>query len=48
MNFEVVKRVRDVVFVSLVLYGVSGISDVDIKIVISLGIAKINIYTEFC
>lgn len=48
MNFEVVKCVCDVVSVLLVLYGVSGISDVDIKIVILLGIVKINIYMEFC
>lgn len=48
LNFEVVKRVRDAVFVLLVLHGASGISDADIKTAILLGIAKINIYTELC
>lgn len=37
LNFEVVKRVRDAVFVPLVLHGASGISDADIKTAIFVG-----------
>lgn len=48
LNFEVIKKVREVVSIPLVLHGASGISDDDIRQAIDLGIAKINIHTELC
>jgi ketose-bisphosphate aldolase len=48
LRFDVIEAVRKAVSVPLVLHGASGISDADIKIAISLGIAKINIHTELC
>lgn len=48
LDFCVVERCRDVVPVPLVLHGASGIGDDDVRIAISLGIAKVNIHTELC
>ena len=46
LDFKRLKKIRDKVPVPLVLHGGSGIADADFKKAISLGINKINIYTE--
>lgn len=46
LDFELLKKICEVVDVPLVLHGGSGISDLDIKKAISLGICKINVSTE--
>lgn len=46
LDFERLDIIREKVSVPLVLHGGSGISDTDFKKAISLGICKINIYTE--
>ena len=46
LDFELLDTVRKRVGIPLVLHGGSGISDNDFKRAISLGIAKINIFTE--
>lgn len=48
INFDVLKRVRDVVSIPLVLHGASGISNEDVRKAIELGITKVNIHTELC
>ncbi|MCT7757260.1 MAG: class II fructose-bisphosphate aldolase family protein, partial [Lactobacillus iners] len=47
LNFDRLKEIADAVDVPLVLHGGSGIPQDQIKRAISLGIAKININTEF-
>lgn len=47
LNFDRLKEIADAVDVPLVLHGGSGIPQDQIKKAISLGIAKININTEF-
>ena len=47
LNFDRLKEIADAVYVPLVLHGGSGIPQDQIKKAISLGIAKININTEF-
>lgn len=47
LNFDRLKKIADAVDVPLVLHGGSGIPQDQIKKAISLGIAKININTEF-
>ena len=46
LDFARLKKIRDKVPVPLVLHGGSGINAADFKKAISLGINKINIYTE--
>ena len=46
LDFERLEQIREKVPVPLVLHGGSGISDADFKRAISLGINKINIYTD--
>ncbi len=46
LDFDRIARIRDLCDIPLVLHGGSGISDDDFRKAISLGIAKINIYTE--
>jgi len=46
LDFERLQQIRQKVSVPLVLHGGSGISDADFKKAISLGISKINIYTD--
>ncbi len=46
LDFERLKEIADATPVPLVLHGGSGISDDDFKTAISIGICKINIYTE--
>lgn len=46
LDFERLATIRDRVSVPLVLHGGSGITDTDFKKAVSLGICKINIYTE--
>ncbi len=46
LDFERLQRIRDKTQAPLVLHGGSGISQADFKKAISLGICKINIYTE--
>ena len=48
INFEILAKVRESVSIPLVLHGVSGIGDEDIRHAIDLGITKINIHTELC
>ena len=45
-DFQRLKEIADATSVPLVLHGGSGISDNDLRRGISLGICKINIYTE--
>lgn len=47
LDFERLQAITKVVAIPLVLHGASGISDDDIKKAISLGIAKVNINTDF-
>ncbi|KAA9234734.1 MULTISPECIES: class II fructose-bisphosphate aldolase [Aerococcus] len=47
LNFDRLKEISDAVDVPLVLHGGSGIPQDQVKKAISLGIAKININTEF-
>ncbi|NOY59591.1 MAG: class II fructose-bisphosphate aldolase [Calditrichaeota bacterium] len=46
LDFERLETIRESVSVPLVLHGGSGITETDFKKAISLGICKINIYTE--
>jgi fructose-bisphosphate aldolase, class II len=46
LDFERLRKIADATSVPLVLHGGSGISDDDFRTAISLGICKINIYTE--
>ncbi|MBN2412283.1 class II fructose-bisphosphate aldolase [candidate division KSB1 bacterium] len=46
LDFKRLKKIRDKVPVPLVLHGGSGIAVADFKKAVSLGINKINIYTE--
>jgi fructose-bisphosphate aldolase class II len=46
LDFERLAQIRDAIPVPLVLHGGSGISDDDFRKAISLGICKINFYTE--
>lgn len=46
LDFERLKRIAEASSVPLVLHGGSGISEDDFRTAISLGICKINIYTE--
>jgi fructose-bisphosphate aldolase, class II len=46
LDFERIEKINNVIPIPLVLHGGSGISDNDFKRAISLGIAKINFYTE--
>lgn len=46
LEFERLAKIRDIVYVPLVLHGSSGICDEDIKKAISLGICKVNFATE--
>jgi fructose-bisphosphate aldolase class II len=46
LDLERLERIKKKVSVPLVLHGGSGLSDTEIQMAISLGIAKINIYTE--
>jgi fructose-bisphosphate aldolase, class II len=46
LDFERLKKIADATSAPLVLHGGSGISDDDFRTAISLGICKINIYTE--
>lgn len=46
LDFERIKQIRDAVDVPLVLHGGSGLTDEDFRKAISLGIAKVNIFTE--
>jgi len=46
LDFERLEKIADATPVPLVLHGGSGISDDDFRTAISLGICKINIYTE--
>ncbi|WP_127345556.1 class II fructose-bisphosphate aldolase [Lactobacillus amylolyticus] len=47
LNFDRLKEIADAVPVPLVLHGGSGIPEDQVKKAISLGIAKVNINTEF-
>lgn len=46
LDFERLSQIRDAIPIPLVLHGGSGISDKDFKKAISLGICKINYYTQ--
>lgn len=46
LDFERISKIRDAVPIPLVLHGGSGISDEDFKKAVSLGICKINYYTQ--
>jgi fructose-bisphosphate aldolase class II len=46
LDFERLKAIADATPVPLVLHGGSGVSDDDFRTAISMGICKINIYTE--
>ncbi len=46
LDFERLQQIREKAPVPLVLHGGSGISDADFRKAISLGISKINIYTD--
>lgn len=46
LDFERLKRIRDLVAVPLVLHGASGVSDAAIRQAIELGICKVNIDTD--
>lgn len=48
LNFERLSEIRKATDVPLVLHGGSGLTDEDFKKAISLGISKINIYTDLC
>ena len=48
LNIERLKEIADAVSVPLVLHGGSGLSDDDFKNTIREGIAKVNIFTDFC
>ena len=46
LDFEILEQIRDAVNIPLVLHGGSGIYDEDFRKAITLGICKINFYTE--
>lgn len=46
LDFDRLKRIRDITPVPLVLHGGSGISGTDFRRAIDLGISKINIFTQ--
>ena len=46
LDFERIEKINNAIPIPIVLHGGSGISDNDFKKAISLGIAKINFYTE--
>lgn len=46
IDFERIKKIKELVNIPLVLHGSSGVADDDIKQAVSLGINKINIDTE--
>jgi len=46
LDFERIDKINNAIPIPIVLHGGSGISDNDFKKAISLGIAKINFYTE--
>lgn len=46
LDFDRLKKIRDLVEVPLVLHGASGVADADITRAIGLGVCKINIDTE--
>ena len=46
LDFERIDKINNAIPIPIVLHGGSGISDNDFKRAISLGIAKINFYTE--
>ncbi len=46
LDFEILRQIRDAVDIPLVLHGGSGIYDEDFRKAITLGICKINFYTE--
>lgn len=48
LDFERLKEIRDSVNVPLVLHGGSGLCDDDFKKSISLGIHKVNVFTDVC
>ncbi|MHB1336817.1 MAG: class II fructose-bisphosphate aldolase, partial [Candidatus Humimicrobiaceae bacterium] len=46
LDFERIDKINKAIPIPIVLHGGSGISDNDFKKAVSLGIAKINFYTE--
>ncbi|QUW21530.1 tagatose-bisphosphate aldolase subunit GatY [Sporosarcina sp. Marseille-Q4063] len=46
LDFDRLRKIRDVVDIPLVLHGASGISKEDVRKCISLGCAKVNVSTE--
>ena len=46
LDFERIKVISDLVGIPLVLHGGSGLSDDDFRKAVSLGICKINIFTD--
>lgn len=47
LNFELIKKIREIVNVPLVIHGSSGISDEDVSKAVKCGINKVNVATEF-
>lgn len=47
IDFDRIKRIREMVKIPLVVHGSSGISDEDVKHAVACGINKINVATEF-
>lgn len=48
LRFDILKEISSETGVPLVLHGASGIPDEDIKKAVSLGIRKVNYYTDMC
>ncbi|MCI8559189.1 MAG: class II fructose-bisphosphate aldolase [Lachnospiraceae bacterium] len=48
LRFDILEKISAMTAVPLVLHGASGIPDEDIKRAVSLGIRKVNYYTDMC
>lgn len=47
LDFERLKTIKERVKIPVVLHGASGVSDVDVKKAITLGVNKVNVNTDF-
>lgn len=47
LDFPRIARLREAIHIPLVIHGCSGVSDVDVRKAVSLGINKVNVATEY-
>ncbi len=48
LRFDILEKISEAVSVPLVLHGASGIPEADVRRAVSLGIRKVNYYTDMC